>query len=82
MIVGKTRGRHEIDAVMMMEVVRTNPFESGGSRSSQSRIDDKLRLALGRGLAAAYAGVVEEPIPESLQNWLRRLEERDQRERG
>jgi hypothetical protein len=63
----------------MMEATPINPFNGGEGRSRRDRIDDKLRLALGRGLAAAYADVVREPIPESLRMWLRELELKEQR---
>jgi hypothetical protein len=64
-----------------MEAVKSNAFLSGEVRSSERRIDDKLRLALGRGLASAYTGVVREPIPENLQFWLRQLEARERQRR-
>ena len=57
-----------------MEAVKASAFLSGEMRTSERRIDDKLRLALGRGLASAYTEVVREPIPERLQFWLRQLE--------
>ena len=60
-----------------MEAMNSNPFGASNSRSQRDKIDTKLRLALGRGLAAAYADVLHEPIPERLQEWLRRLESRD-----
>jgi hypothetical protein len=62
----------------MMEA-NTNPFNAGG-RSRRNKIDDKLRLALGRGLMAAYADVLREPIPERLQHWVRRLESKERQE--
>ena len=61
----------------MMEAMKHNPFASGEMRAERSRIDNKLRLALGRGLAAAYADVVREPIPERLEFWLRQLEAKE-----
>jgi hypothetical protein len=61
----------------MMEATHTNPFDAGSGRSSSGVFDDKLRLALGRGLAAAYADVVQEPIPERLKVWIHRLESRN-----
>jgi hypothetical protein len=64
----------------MMEAMHSNPFNAGSGRSRRDKLDDKLRLALGRGLAAAYAEVLHEPIPERLQHWLRRLESRDREE--
>ena len=64
----------------MMEAMHSNPFNAGSGRSRRDKFDDKLRLALGRGLAAAYADVLREPIPERLQHWLRRLESRDREE--
>jgi len=63
----------------MMEAVKSNAFLSGEMRSSERRIDNKLRLALGRGLAAAYTDIVQEPIPERLQFWLRQLEVKEAR---
>ena len=63
----------------MMEAVKSNAFLSGEMRSSEQRIDNKLRLALGRGLAAAYTDIVREPIPERLQFWLRQLEVKEAR---
>jgi hypothetical protein len=57
-----------------MEAVKASAFLSGEMRTSERQIDDKLRLALGRGLASAYTEVVREPIPERLQFWLRQLE--------
>jgi hypothetical protein len=63
----------------MMEAVKSNAFLSGEMRSSERRIDNKLRLALGRGLAAAYTDIVREPIPERLQFWLRQLEVKEAR---
>jgi hypothetical protein len=59
---------------MMVEVTHTNPFEAAGGRSSRGDFDERLRLALGRGLAAAYADVMQEPLPEPLKAWLHRLE--------
>ena len=56
-----------------------NPFNGGDGRSRRDKLDDKLRLALGRGLAAAYADVVREPIPETMRMWLRQLELKEQR---
>ena len=64
----------------MMEAMHTNPFNVGNSRPRRDKFDDKLRLALGRGLAAAYAEVLREPIPERLQLWLRELESRDRQD--
>ena len=64
----------------MMEAMHGNPFNAGSSRSQRDKLDNKLRLALGRGLAAAYAEVLQEPIPERLQLWLRQLESRERRE--
>jgi hypothetical protein len=63
----------------MMEAAHINPFSAGDARSRRDKLDDKLRLALGRGLAAAYADVVREPIPETLRMWLRQLELKEQR---
>ncbi len=63
----------------LMEAMKSNAFVSGEMRSSERRIDHKLRLALGRGLVAAYTDVVREPIPEHLQFWLRQLEVKDRR---
>jgi hypothetical protein len=63
-----------------MEAMHSNPFNAGSGRSRRDKFDDKLRLALGRGLVAAYADVLREPIPERLQHWLRRLELRDRQE--
>jgi hypothetical protein len=61
-----------------MEAMHSNPFNGGGDgRSRRDKIDNKLRLAIGRGLAATYADVLREPIPERLQQWLRRLESRE-----
>ena len=60
-----------------MEAMQRNPFNGADSRSQTDKLDNKLRLALGRGLAAAYAEVLREPIPERLQLWLRRLETRE-----
>jgi hypothetical protein len=57
-----------------MEAVKASAFLSGEMRTSERQIDDKLRLALGRGLASAYTEVVREPIPERLQFWLHQLE--------
>jgi hypothetical protein len=65
----------------MMEAIKSNPFLSGEMRSPEKRIDDKLRLALGRGLAVAYTEVVQEPIPDNLQFWLRQLEVKERRSR-
>jgi hypothetical protein len=64
----------------MMEAMHNNPFNAGSGRSRRDKFDDKLRLAFGRGLAAAYAEVLREPIPERLQHWLRQLESRDRQE--
>jgi len=61
-----------------MEATHSNPFNAGDSRSRRDKFDNKLRLALGRGLAATYAEVLREPIPERLQQWLRRLETQEQ----
>jgi len=66
----------------MLDAVRSNAFLPGEMRSPEKQINDKLRLALGRGLAAAYTEVVQEPIPESLQFWLRQLETRERRGRA
>ncbi len=63
-----------------MEAMYNNPFNTGNRRSQADKLDNKLRLALGRGLAAAYAEVLQEPIPERLQLWLRQLESRERRE--
>lgn len=63
-----------------MEAIHSNPFNGDDGRSRRDKIDNKLRLALGRGLAATYAEVLREPIPERLQQWLRRLELRDRQE--
>ena len=60
-----------------MEAMHSNPFDGSDSRSRRDKFDNKLRLALGRGLAAAYAEVLREPIPERLQEWLPRLESRE-----
>ncbi len=60
-----------------MEAMNSNPFNGGDSRSRRDKIDTKLRLAIGRGLAATYADVLREPSPERLQQWLRRLETRE-----
>ncbi len=61
-----------------MEAMNSNPFNGGDDvRSRRDKFDNKLRLALGRGLAATYADVLREPIPERLQQWLRRLESRE-----
>ena len=49
-----------------MEAMHSNPFNAGSGRSRRDKFDDKLRLALGRGLAAAYAEVLHEPIPDRL----------------
>jgi hypothetical protein len=64
----------------MMEAMHSNPFNAGTGRSRRDKFDDKLRLALGRGLAAAYAEVLREPIPERLQTWLRQLESRERQD--
>ncbi len=64
-----------------MEAMKSNAFLSGEMRSSERRIDDKLRLALGRGLTTAYSEIVREPIPERLQFWLRQLEVKESRRR-
>jgi hypothetical protein len=66
---------------VIMEAMRSNAFLSGELRSSERRIDNKLRLALGRGLATAYTDVVREPIPERLLFWLRQLEVKESRNR-
>ena len=63
----------------MMEATHINPFNGSDARPRRDKIDDKLRLALGRGLAAAYADVIREPIPETMRMWLRQLELKDQR---
>ncbi len=60
-----------------MEAMNSNTFNGGDGRSRRDKFDNKLRLALGRGLAATYADVLREPIPERLQQWLRRLESRE-----
>jgi len=60
-----------------MEAMHSNPFSGGDNRARQDKFDNKLRLAIGRGLVAAYADVLREPIPERLQQWLRRLESRE-----
>lgn len=60
----------------MMEAMH-NPFNASNGRGRRDKLDDKLRLALGRGLVAAYADVLREPIPERLQLWLRQLESRE-----
>jgi hypothetical protein len=62
----------------MMEA-HTNPFNAG-ARPRRNKFDDKLRLALGRGLMAAYADVLREPIPERLQHWVRRLESKERQD--
>jgi hypothetical protein len=67
---------------IVMEAMHSNPFNAGDSRSRRDKFDNKLRLALGRGLAATYADVLREPIPERLQQWLRRLESRERQEDG
>ena len=64
----------------MMEAMHSNPFNAGTNRPRRDKFDDKLRLALGRGLAAAYAEVLSEPIPERLQLWLRQLESRERQD--
>jgi hypothetical protein len=66
----------------MMEATHTNPFNAGSSRPRRDKFDDKLRLALGRGLAAAYSDVLREPLPERLQTWLRQLEARERNGHG
>jgi Anti-sigma factor NepR len=66
----------------MMEAMHSNPFNVSNTRSRRDKFDNKLRLALGRGLAAAYADVLREPIPERLQLWLRQLESRDRQGSG
>ena len=63
----------------MMEATHLNPFDGADTRSRRDKIDNKLRLALGRGLAAAYADVIHEPIPEAMRMWLRQLELKEQR---
>jgi hypothetical protein len=63
-----------------MEAIHHNPFNGGTSRSQRDKLDNKLRLALGRSLAAAYAEVLQEPIPERLQMWLRELESQERQE--
>ena len=65
-----------------MEAAHSNPFNAGDSRSRRDKFDNKLRLAIGRGLAATYAEVLREPIPERLQQWLRRLETQEQQGAG
>ena len=65
-----------------MEAINSNPFNGGDGRSRRDKFDNKLRLALGRGLAATYADVLREPIPERLQQWLRRLESRERQGDG
>jgi hypothetical protein len=65
-----------------MEAMHSNPFNVGNSRPQRDKLDNKLRLALGRGLAAAYAEVLREPIPERLQTWIRQLELRERRGNG
>jgi hypothetical protein len=65
---------------LMMEAMHSNPFNASTNRSRRDKFDDKLRLALGRGLAAAYAEVLHEPIPERLQLWLRELESRERQD--
>ncbi len=65
-----------------MEATHSNPFNAGSSRSQRDKLDNKLRLALGRGLAAAYAEVLREPIPERLQTWIRQLEMRERQGSG
>ena len=64
----------------MLEAIRSNPLP-GRARSPEKQISDKLRLALGRGLAAAYTEVVQEPIPENLLFWLHQLETKERRRR-
>jgi hypothetical protein len=64
----------------VMEAMQSNPFNVGDTRSRRDKLDNKLRLALGRGLAATYAEVLREPIPERLQLWLRRLEMRERQD--
>jgi Anti-sigma factor NepR len=63
----------------MMEAMHSNPFNGGNGRSQRDKLDNKLRLALSRGLAAAYAEVLREPIPDRLQLWIRQLESRERR---
>ena len=63
-----------------MEAMHSNPFNAGSGRSERNKLDNKLRLALSRGLVAAYSEVLREPIPERLQQWLRRLESRDRQD--
>ena len=63
-----------------MEAAHSNPFNAGDSRPRRDKFDDKLRLALGRGLASVYADVLREPIPERLQLWLRQLESRERQD--
>jgi hypothetical protein len=65
----------------MMEAMQ-NPFNPGNTRPRRDKLDDKLRLALGRGLAAAYSEVLREPLPERLQVWLQRLETRERNNNG
>jgi hypothetical protein len=65
-----------------MEAMHSNPFNTGNSRSQRDKFDNKLRLALGRGLVAAYAEVLREPIPERMQIWIRRLESRERQANG
>lgn len=63
-----------------MEAMHSNPFNASDGRSGRNKLDNKLRLALSRGLAAAYAEVLREPIPERLQLWLRQLESRERQD--
>ena len=63
-----------------MEAMHSDPFNVGNGRSERNKLDNKLRLALSRGLAAAYAEVLREPIPERLQHWLRRLESQERQD--
>lgn len=60
-----------------MEAMHSNPFNSGASRSAREKLDNKIRLALSRGLVATYAEVLGEPIPERLQLWIQRLESQE-----
>ena len=66
----------------MMEAGPMNPFNADHSHPRRDKLDDRLRLALGRGLAAAYSEVLREPIPERLEVWIKQLEARERGDDG
>ncbi|HVL73266.1 MAG TPA: NepR family anti-sigma factor [Beijerinckiaceae bacterium] len=60
----------------MLNTEKSNPFRHGET-GSEAFFDNKVRLALSRGLAQAYGEVLKEPIPPRLRDLVERLERRE-----